>query len=103
MEAKTLSTISNGVAKSFVKPGVSFTFSPKVTRAQLISNLDRILNELGCTGCGLNGLDYIQLKCDPYPELINIREDFRASKLENVIRLEIQPGSQIQTPQIQTH
>ncbi len=89
--------MSNGVAKSVVKPGISFTFSPKVTRTQLIANLDRILNELGCTGCGLNGLDYIQLKCDPFPELINIREDFRASKLENVIRLDIQQGNQVQT------
>jgi len=66
-------TLTFTTAQAPTRPGISLTFSPKVTRAQLIENLDRILAELGCTGCGLNGADFIKLKADPFPEISKIK------------------------------
>ena len=49
------------------KETVQVTFKHQVTRDELIHSLDAILNSYGCAGCGLNGMESINLLGDPDP------------------------------------
>ncbi len=54
------------------KEAVQVTFKHQVTRDELIHTLDAILNSYGCPGCGLNGMESINLLGDPDPTVTNL-------------------------------
>ena len=76
--------------KALAAPGISLTFSPKVTRDQLIANLDKVLGELGCAACGLNGIDFIRLRADRFPEISRIRQLALQSKTDALQQIDIE-------------
>jgi hypothetical protein len=85
---KSQSAALNGAIT--LNPQVRLTFTHKVTRDQLIANLDRILKLNGCLACGLNGIDSIVFKGDPYERFADLRQDILRGQVENVLNVEIE-------------
>ncbi|HEU5292457.1 MAG TPA: hypothetical protein VFU05_17540 [Cyclobacteriaceae bacterium] len=81
---------NSAFVKAWAAPGISLTFSPKVTRDQLIANLDKILGELGCQACGLNGIDFIRLRADRFPEISRIKQLATLSKTDVLQQVDIE-------------
>jgi hypothetical protein len=75
------------------KEAVQVTFKHQVTRDELIRALDAILNSYGCTGCGLNGMESINLVGDPDPIISNLNFQL-TEKIDSVISV-----STVGTPQ----
>ncbi len=68
--------------------GIKVTFTPKVTRDELIASLDQILNQYGCPACGLNGMDQITLASDPDPLITNVKGVLLNDRFKSVINVE---------------
>lgn len=66
------------------KEAVQVTFKHQVTRDELIQSLDSILNHYGCAGCGLNGMESINLLGDPDPLITHLNFEL-TEKIDSVI------------------
>ncbi len=66
------------------KEALQVTFKHQVTRDELIHTLDSILNSYGCSGCGLNGMESIQLLGDPDPTISKLNQ-YLTEKIDSVI------------------
>jgi|GEM_PF-6027149 len=66
------------------KEAIQVTFKHQVTKEELIHALDAILNSYGCPGCGLNGMESINLLGDPDPAVTNLNLHL-TEKIDSVI------------------